>query len=318
MAPRREAIAEAVRQRVISGLSFGSLREGHRLPSARVLARDFGADPRSVVAALRRLEAEGLLVRRPPSRAYYVAAGPGVGRITGLGEPWLTEVLLGALSRGVPVPQFADHVHRAVATLRLRALCLECNRDQQHWLCRELEESFGLEATALEVAQAEEHAAELRRGDLLVTTAGHAEQIRALAERFDKPWIVAAVRRDLADEIGRLLQVGPLYFVGTDPRFAEKLRREFGGLPGGENLRTVVLGEDDPAAIPAGAPAYVMRTARDALGGPPAQVRALPTLRAFSTETGRAILSFIVRENVRAAAARGFGSVSGPRAGAAA
>lgn len=106
----REAIAEAVRQRVISGLAFGTLREGRGLPGARALAREFGADPRSVLAPLRRLSAEGLLVRRPPSRAYYLARRDAVGRITGPGDAWLTEVLVGALSRGVTVALFADFV----------------------------------------------------------------------------------------------------------------------------------------------------------------------------------------------------------------
>jgi hypothetical protein len=35
-------------------------------------------------------------------------------------------------------------------------------------------------------------------------------------------------------------------------------------------------------------------------------VRALPSLRAFSADTARAILRFMVRENGRAAAARGL------------
>ena len=304
MTMRREAIAEAVRQRVISGLSFGTLREGQRLPSARTLSQEFDADPRSVLAALRRLAAEGLLVRRPPSRAYYLARPDGVGRITGPGDAWLTEVLLGALVRGVPVSRFADLIHTRVATLRLRAACLECNVDQQQWLCRELRESFGLESRSFDVTTAEDQADELARADLLVTTATHADEIGALASRLGKVCIVATLRQDLRDEIQRLLQVGPLYFIGTDPHFADKLRREFAGTPEGDHLRTVVLGRDDPAAIPAGAPAYVMRTARDVLGGPPPQVRALPSLRAFSADTARAILGFIVRENGRAAAAR--------------
>ena len=319
MALRREAIAEAVRQRVISGLSFGTLRGGQRLPSARVLAREFHADSRSVLAALHRLEAEGLLVRRPPSRAYYVAPRDGVGQITGPGDAWLAEVLLGALSRGVPVPHFAEYVHRRVATLRLRAACLECNVDQQQWLCRELHESFDLETTAVEVVHAEAHASALARADLLVTTPAHAEEVRELATRLGKFCVVASLRQDLTDEIRRLLRAGPLYFVGTDTRFAEKLRRDFKGVPGSEHLRTVVLGEDDPTAIPAGAPAYVMRTARDLLGGTPPQVRALPTLRALSADTVRAILGFLVRENDRAIAARGLtGGVTAGRDGAAA
>jgi hypothetical protein len=304
MVLRREAIAEAVRQRVISGLSFGTVREGQRLPSARVLAREFGADPRSVLAALRRLETEGLLVRRPPSRAYYLARRDGVGRVTGHGDAWLSEILVGALSRGVPLPHLAEYVHRRVASLRLRAVCLECNVDQQQWLCRELQESFGLDAGALEVTRAEEHIPELARADLLVTTPSHAAEVQALAARLEKPCVVATLRQDLTDQIRRLLHTGPLYFVITDPRFGEKLARDAEGSPDGGHLRTVVLGRDDPAAIPVGAPAYVMRTARDLLGGPPPQVRALPTLRAFSAETAREIVSFMVRENERAVAAR--------------
>ena len=304
MAPRREAIAEALRQRILSGLSFRTLREGQRLPSARILAREFDADPRSVLAAFRRLEIEGLLVRRPPSRAYYLAPPHGVGRVTGPGEAWLADVLAGALSRGVPVPEFADYVHRRVATLRLHAACIECNVDQQQWLCRELRESFGLETVAVDVADLGDQAPELRRADLLVTTAAHADAVQALAGRLGKPCVIVALRQDLLDEIRRLLLAGPLYFVGTDPRFAEKLRREFGGTSGAEHVRTVVLGRDDPGAIPTGAPAYVMRTARDVLGGPPSQVRALATLRAFSSETSRAILGFMVQENARAVAAR--------------
>lgn len=324
MAPRRDAIAEAVRQRVISGLSFGSFREGQRLPSARVLAREFDADPRSVLAAFRRLEADGLLVRRPPSRAYYVAPRSGIGRIGGPGDSWLTEVLVGALSRGVTIPRFAEYVHRRVSSLRLLAACLECNVDQQQWLCRELQEAFGLDTVALDVATADADAADaagasLRQADLLVTTAAHADEVGALAARLHKPYIVAAIRQDLTDEIRRLLRTGPLYFVGTDVRFADKLRREFQGTAAPENLRTVVLGRDDPAAIPTGAPAYVMRTAREVLGGPPKHVRALATLRAFSAETARAILGFMVRENARAVAARGLDTVvSGGQAGVAA
>jgi hypothetical protein len=45
-------------------------------------------------------------------------------------------------------------------------------------------------------------------------------------------------------------------------------------------------------------------------------VRALATLRAFSAETARSILNFMVRENLGAAAVRGVG-LQEPTAGAA-
>jgi hypothetical protein len=43
-----------------------------------------------------------------------------------------------------------------------------------------------------------------------------------------------------------------------------------------------------------------MRTARDLLGGVPTQVRALPTLRAFSRETRLEILRLVVQRNLAA------------------
>lgn len=307
MAERRKEIAEAVRHRVMSGLESGTMQPGTRLPSARKLGREFTADVRSVTAAYRRLETEGLVCRQPPSRFWFVAPTRLIGSAPAPGAEWLAGILAGALARGVAVPDFPDHVRRSVETLRLRALCLECNRDQEVWLRRELKESFGIQADTLDVADAddpEQCASAVRSADLLVTTAAHAAAALRLGRAFDKPSIVVSLREDLVQEIRRLLAAGPLYFVGTDPRFADKLRRLYAHDPGGENLRPITLGRDDPATIPAGAPAYVMRTARDLLGGPPPQVNALATMRAFSTDTSKELLGFMIRENVRAMSAR--------------
>src|SRR5690606_42155468 len=65
-------ISEALRQQILSALHFRTLGPGRRLPSARRLAAELRADPRVVLAAYRGLEREGLVERRPPSRAFYV------------------------------------------------------------------------------------------------------------------------------------------------------------------------------------------------------------------------------------------------------
>jgi GntR family transcriptional regulator len=303
---RRGDISDTLRQRVLSALHFGTLRPGSRLPSARVLAMELKADPRVVTAAYRHLEREGVVERRPPSRAYFVAEErPATGALTPTAE-WLVEVFAGALARGVPAPGFPEHARRSVETLRLRAACVECNGDQLVWLCRELQEDYGLVAAEVDVATLRDADAvppALRSADLLVTTAFHVQEVQDTAERLGKPVVVATVRPDLTAEIGRLLQEGPLYFVGTDPRFEQKLRRLFPG-PDTANMRAVLVGRDDVGAIPAGAPAYVMRTARDLLGGVPPHLRPLSTLRAFSPETQRAILRFILRANAAALGAR--------------
>jgi DNA-binding transcriptional regulator YhcF (GntR family) len=303
---RRLEIADTLRQRVISARHFGTLPPDGRLPSARTLAAELEADARVIVAAYQVLEREGLVERRPRSRAFFATRPSLTGRASGLTE-WLVDVLSDGLSRDIALPAFPEYARRAVETLRLRAACVECNEDQRVWLCRELRDDYGVEATSLRpdaLWRDDEPAPELRRVDLLVTTPFHAAAVRAVADRLRTPWLAVTLRRDLLDEIARLLAAGPLYFVGTDPRFAEKVRQVYAALERPGHVRTVTLGEDDVSAIPRGAPAYVMRTARDRLGGVPPHVRALSTLRVFSEESRRELLRFIVKSNVASDAAR--------------
>jgi DNA-binding transcriptional regulator YhcF (GntR family) len=303
---RRDDISDTLRQRVLSALHFGTLGAGSRLPSARVLAAELKADPRVVTAAYRRLEDEGVVERRPPSRAYFVGdARPTAGALTPTAE-WLVDVYAGSLARGIPAPDFPEHARRSLETLRLRAACIECNRDQLVWLCRELQEDYGVHASEVEVESLTDEAPlppALRSADLLVTTVRHAEIVQRLGARLGKPVIVATVRPDLATAIARLLDAGPFYFVGTDPRFERKLHELYPDVPAA-HLRVVLAGRDDVDAVPDGSPAYVMRTARDLLGGVPPHLRPLSTLRAFSPETQREILRFILRGNAAALGAQ--------------
>jgi DNA-binding transcriptional regulator YhcF (GntR family) len=303
---RRNDISDTLRQRVLSALHFGTLSAGRRLPSARILATELKADPRVVMAAYRQLEDEGMVERRPPSRAYFVVeTRPAAGALTPTAE-WLVEVFAGSLARGVPAPDFPEHARRSLETLRLRAACVECNRDQLAWLCRELHEDYGILASDVDVeslSDDEPLPSTLRSADLLVTTARHADAVQRLGARLEKPVVVATLRPDLVAEIARLLAEGPLYFVGTDPRFERKLHQLYLDAPAG-HLRIVLVGRDDVDAIPEGSPAYVMRTARDLLGGVPSHLRPLSTLRAFAPETQREFLRFILRGNAAALGAR--------------
>jgi DNA-binding transcriptional regulator YhcF (GntR family) len=303
---RRNDISDTLRQRVLSALHFGTLSAGSRLPSARILAAELKADPRVVMAAYRQLEVEGMVERRPPSRAYFVVeTRPAAGALTPTAE-WLVEVFAGSLARGVPAPDFPEHARRSLETLRLRAACVECNRDQLVWLCRELHEDYGVLASEVDVASLSDDEplpSALRSADLLVTTGRHADVVQRLGDRLEKSVVVATIRPDLAAEIARLLAEGPFYFVGTDPRFERKLHQLYRDAPAG-HLRIVLVGRDDVDAIPDGSPAYVMRTARDLLGGVPSHLRPLSTLRAFAPETQREFLRFILRGNAAVLGAR--------------
>lgn len=69
---RREAITDALRERVLGGVHLGTLEPGARLPSLRTVADEMHADPRLVHSAYRRLAAEGL-VRLQPRSGVFVA-----------------------------------------------------------------------------------------------------------------------------------------------------------------------------------------------------------------------------------------------------
>lgn len=318
--PRRGDISDTLRQRVLSALHFGTLGAGDRLPSARTLAGELDADPRVVTAAYRQLERDGLVERRPPSRAYFVAAptGPGAGGGPAPMVEWFVELFAGGLARGIGAPDFPEQARRALETLRLRAACVESSHDHLVWLARELQDDYGIAATTVDAdalrdvpRDAPSAASDdgplpwaLRTADLVVTTAAHADLVAPIAARLGRPLVVATVRPDLAAQVARLLAAGAVWFVGTDARFEARVRELFDG-PDVANVRTVLVGRDDVAAIPDRAPAWVMRTARDLLGGVPPHVRPLSTLRAFSPETRRELLRFVVRANVAVLGTRG-------------
>lgn len=302
MPTRRDHVRDLLRQRVITGLHLGLLAPGGRLPSARSTAAEVGADYRLVVAAYRELEREGLVRVKPRSG---ISVAPGANQ-PAAALPRLAQrvidVLVGEVVAGAPAPEFPEQVRRCLETLRLRAACFECNADQIHGLCAELERDYGLDAHGFDIADLaveERLPIELRRADLLVTTSFHAAEVRGLAERLEKPWMAVSLDPGLRSELVRLLSRGPVYWVVTDPRFADKLRHIFQSEEGVENLRPVLAGQADAPEIPDDAPVVVMASARDRFPDSPL-VRRGRQLRGFSKETARQILTFVVEKNLAA------------------
>lgn len=306
MPQRRDAITDSLRQRVVAGLHLGVFKQGDRLPSVRNLAVEFDADPRVVLAAYRQLEVEGLVEVRARSGIYVAGTLASAGEMLPQLAGWVVDVLVQALSRGVPAVELPERLRRCLETLRLKAACIECNTDQITSLCEELRRDYGLNASGVDVATlaSDEVPNEVRQADLLVTGPFHAGEVKRLAERLEKPWIAVSLRADFLSETARLLEQGPVYFVAVDPRFADKLRRIYASTAHRDNLRPLIVGRDDLAQIPEGAPTYVMQAARARLDGLPLLTRVIPAPRVLSPDSAREILSFIIRSNMAAIAAR--------------
>jgi DNA-binding transcriptional regulator YhcF (GntR family) len=297
---RRQQVLSHLHQHIQGGLHLGLLSPGDRLLSSRALAHELKADPRVVRAAYHTLRDEGLVELRQRSGVYLAATAaaqiPAPARVA----EWTVEVFRCGLAMDIPAPALPDWLRRSLATRPLRVVCLECNTDQLYSIGNELTRDYGFGVTGIELADAglEERRPELAGADLLVTTAFHAQEVRLVAERLGKPWIAIALREDLVTGVFHALARGPLYFVVTDPRFARKLREIWALAPGVENLRTLILGEDDLNTIPVGAPVIIPTSARIRLGGSALLARYPGVPRFFASESTRELLAFMVQANL--------------------
>lgn len=303
-ASRRDDVVATLRRQILSRVHLGLFAAGSRLASVREAGRELGVNPRMVLAAYRQLESEGLVELRERSGAF-VAQGHDAP--AGPAAEWLVGLLAPLVQRGIPAPELADHVRRALETRRLRAAVIECNEDQRFSIAEELSRDYGLEVRQLDLDALHDDpraAAGLRQFDLLVTTGFHAKEIHRLAQRFGVRPLVVTMCVDLYAEVERLLRFGTVYFVITDPRFAGKLAETFHASEFHRNLRVLVYGRDDVSVIPADAPTYITRLTRSGLNKRPIANRILPESRMFSPECIREILAFVVHSNLAAAEAR--------------
>ncbi|CAN5917999.1 hypothetical protein BH11GEM1_BH11GEM1_09620 [soil metagenome] len=303
MSEDREAVVDTLRGRVLRGLQAGTLTAGDRLPSARELAAEFGADHRMLIAAYKLLEVERLVELRPRGGAYVLARPSSQDGLPPLPESWFVDVLVQGLSRELPGPELHEWLRRSVETLRLRAAVITATEDQAYGLCRELRDDFGFEADAVLAEELLDPAVvplPIRRADMLLTTQAHADLVQALGREHRKAVTVIAVRPELRGGEWALLLRRPVYAVVATPEFGDILLKFFAHLPGIENLRIVVYGRDDLSDIPEGAPTYVTQRVRADLGGVRIPGRVLPSVRTISTESARELFAFVVRANIEA------------------
>src|SRR4051812_21764189 len=122
----RDAVTDALRDRIVSGMHVGRYVGGERLPPSRALAAEYGVNERVILAALRMLHVEGFITLKPRSGAYIVPPHPSRGEsLPDLGA-WLVRILVEARARGLPPREVSHYIRRSLETRRLRAACVEC------------------------------------------------------------------------------------------------------------------------------------------------------------------------------------------------
>jgi DNA-binding transcriptional regulator YhcF (GntR family) len=299
MESRRPEVLDSLRQRIVAGLHLGVLKAGDRLPSLRRAAADAHADPRVVLAAYRRLAVEGLVSLRPRSGVFVQAApSPADSRLPEV-PSLVVDVFLRGLALGIAPTDLRRQARACLDTVPTRAACFECNDDQIHALCRQVQEDYGFEAVGIDAAGRERGEllpAGAATADLVLTTAFHAAQARRLGRRLRRPVVVATLDTAFVTSVRRMLEHGQVWWICTDPRFAAKIPRMFPGAA----VTPFVLGRDRLDVIPEGATVYATRRAAGCLPPRWRRQRAVTIPRVFSAETARALLEFQVGRNLRA------------------
>lgn len=302
--PRSTAIVETLRGRLLRGLQTGTLEPGSRLPSARELVGEFHVDHRLILTAYRQLAGEGLVEIRERGGVYVASTLMAHSGLPSLPIKWFVDVFTDGFAHEVSGPELYEWLRRSLETLRLRAVIISTTADQVVGLARELHNDFGLLTDGVAAAELNEPGAypvALRRADLIIATAAHAELAQRLSDELQKATITIDVRPDLVVGDWALLLRQPVWAVVATSEFGDMLRQFFAGVRGIENLHVLVFGRDDLSTIPPNAPTYVTHRVRDALGDTPIRGRILPSARTISTESARAIFEFIVRANLSAA-----------------
>lgn len=292
-----KSIITSLRYRVERALEMGALKTGDRLPSARELSREMGADPRVILSAYRALEQEGLVEIRPRSGNYVSARNIISQTSAPPPTPVVVDILSEAISRGYSTKEFAGYLADASFGRRLQAAVVTGTSDQSEGIARELHDDFSVSSVLVSpkaVRQDQERASGLKGADLIITTQTFGVSVSRVAKRMQKPVIVLTVRSNIiSDEWAALLRRG-VNVIAADRAFVGLLRQYLSGSPQAEHVKMFVVGEDSLSGIDPGSPTYVTQAARKKLGTTRIPGTLIPPPRVLSDHCVRAILNVIV------------------------
>lgn len=301
---RTNDVASMLRRRIQWGVHLGLVKVGDRLPSLRAASAEFGVDQRSVLNAYRDLEREGIVEMRPRSGIYVAAESQPAAQLPPSGR-WMSEMFLQGFARGVNPVSLGPTLASAINAAPLTAACIECNGDQILWMAAQLREEFGLATVWIEPDMPQGEITErIRACDLIVTTTFHAQEARKLGDQFQKPVVVATAGRDGVTQVRAELGRGPVYFIGTDERYAKKLLDASDSARWMSNLRPIIVDRaTNVVEVPAGSPVYVTQAAANILGeSTPAGAEVLDS--PFSSESRMEIIAIILAAALKASAGK--------------
>lgn len=294
-------LTERLRDQIVTALHVGRLHGGDRLPSVRDVARDTGANPRTVAKAYRQLEEEGLVAMRARSGVYVAQQDHWGGTLLEETGRWLGGILLEAWKRNIRIPDLADLIRRCTREGQIQAACVAENEDDRRAICEELTENFGILSVAVPVAELPSDSdpaalpPALHGSDLIVATPLHAGSARAAADALGKPLVMVSLHPDLVGAIERRLRENYLTVVCADPAFGDQVRILHSG-ERQDQIRVVLVSEHDAVAqLDPDEPVLLTRAAQQRLPEQAVLTPLVPFTPFISPDSARQIAEWMVR-----------------------
>ena len=292
----RLQLIQQLRDHIIGELHVGHLKAGDRLPSIRDTARDLGKNARTVTAAYRALEKDGLVEVRGRS-GVFVAAHQMVGE--GASQEmarWVSGVLVEAWMRRTPVTDLPRLIRRATRSVTVRCGFVEVVEDSIVAFSHELMKDWGLEVRIIAPEELLEGDQKFADVDFFAATNFYAQSVHHVVARLGRPLVVLTVHARLQEAIRSRLE-DRLTVIAVDRRFEDRMRVAYAGERHRNNIR-ILLAEDVVAIrnIDPDEPVLLTRAASAKLG----QLRlrnVLPYSPTLSVETATALAKLIVQRN---------------------
>jgi hypothetical protein len=202
------------------------------------------------------------------------------------------------------VPMLPDLVRDWTASTRVACACVDDTEDGLVALTTELRQQWGLDTYPVPQGGArsgrwDEAAlvAELRKADVVVTTAFHAGVVGAVAASLGKPMVVLRANPELVETLEERVASRPLTVVVADAAYGERL-----SCVRGARDRVHVVPVSDAAALAAldpAEPVLVTRAAQQRLGSVGARLL-YPLSPVFCPTSARDLAAVLIRSNIRA------------------
>ncbi|HSL70997.1 MAG TPA: GntR family transcriptional regulator [Longimicrobiales bacterium] len=217
-------VVDRLRERIVSGVYLGSWHAGERLPSIRAIAESENVDRKTVAAAYRRLETEGL-VRVHARSGVYLRGNrfpDAPGPLERLHRRWLETTYERAGALGLDSRTILRLITAVAEVERQAVPVVECDSAQSESIAGELRQRLGLNTLPFTLHSEVDDAA-VAYAPFIITTPFHRTEVGQIWP--DRPIVEVTLSLETVRELRTRLDQGPLAIIVATETIASKLRK---------------------------------------------------------------------------------------------